>query len=176
LGARPFGGSAPTVSSSLTTSVRYRAAITTVVETCSVLGANCLHGGSLFHLAGRARGRRVRPGNRWMRWRGTATLIWSSSTRRFLSVPPEVGRTASPPAADSPQVRAVECGTSVRIVGGRLLGPERHSRYLVGEHRSDVSVPVTDARPLHPCRPSAGVRHRARGCAGTLQLGELSGR
>jgi hypothetical protein len=46
---------------------------------------------------------------------------------------------------------------------GRLLGPEGHWRYLVGEHRSTVAVPVTNAHLLHPCRPNRDVRHRARG-------------
>ncbi len=77
-------------------------------------------------------------------------------------------KSAVPPVRPRPTVP--RCGplSAARpfgIVGGRLLGPETHSRYRVGEHRSDVSVPVTDARPLLPCRPSAGVRHRARGCA-----------
>ncbi len=175
MGARPSGDSTRPMSSSFTTNVRYRAAIATVVETCSVLNADCLLGGSLLHLAGRARGRRVRPGNRWMRWRGTATLIWSSSTRRFLSVPLEVAVPPSRPQPAVPRCGPLECGTSVRIVGGRLLGPEGHSRYLVGEHRSDVSFPVTDARPWHSCRPDRGVRHRARGCAGTLEVGGFSG-
>jgi len=84
-------------------------------------------------------------------------------------------RFAIPARPTVPKVRAVECGTSIQIVGGRLLGPERHSRYLVGEERSNLFVPVTDARPLHPCRPSRGVRHRVRGCAGTLEVGGFSG-
>ncbi len=88
---------------------------------------------------------------------------------------PRSRRTATLRTADGPKVRAVECGTSVQIVGGRLLAPEGHSRSLVGEHRSNVFVPVTGARPSYPCRPSRGVRHRARGCAGTLQVGGFSG-
>jgi len=46
---------------------------------------------------------------------------------------PRRRRTAIPPTADGPTVRAVECATSVQIVGGRLPGPERHSRYLLGQ-------------------------------------------
>jgi len=114
---------------------------------------------------GTARGRRVRPGNRRRRSRETATLTWSSSGRRFLSAPPEV---AVLPTADGPKVRAGECGTSVPTVGGRMLR-------LESGHRSNLSVLVMDARPLHPCRPGRGVRHRARGCAGTLQVGGCSG-
>ncbi len=72
-----------------------------------------------------------------MRWRGTATLISSSFTRRFLPAP-RSRRTATVRTADGPKVRTVECGTSVQIVGGRLLAPEGHSRSLVGEHRSNV--------------------------------------
>ena len=48
--------------------MRYRAAIVTVVETCSVLGAHCWYGGSLPHQEEHARGRRVRPVNRWRKW------------------------------------------------------------------------------------------------------------
>jgi len=174
LGAGPSGDSTRPTSSSFTTNVRYRAAIATVVETCSVLNANCLLGGSLLHLAGRARGRRVRPGNRWMRWRGTATLIFELHPSFPLSSP-RSRRTAITTTTGGPRCEPLECGTSVRIVGGRLLGPEAHSRYLVGEHRSDVSFPVTDARPWYSCRPDRGVRHRARGCAGTLEVGGFLG-
>jgi len=79
--------------------------------------------------------------------------------------PPEV---AVLPTADGPKVRAGQCGTSVPTVGGRLL------RLEIG-HRSNLSVLVMDARPLHPYRPDRGVRHRARGCARTLQVGGFSG-
>ncbi len=79
-------------------------------------------------------------------------LIWSSPTRRFLSAPPEVAVPATPPTAHGPRptVRAVEYGTSVQVVASRGLAPEGHSRYLLGGHRSNVSVPATDARPWHP--------------------------
>jgi len=87
----------------------------------------------------------------------------------------EVAVPPSRPQPAVPRCGPLECGTSVRIVGGRLLGPEAHSRYLVGEHRSDVSFPVTDARPWYSCRPDRGVRHRARGCAGTLEVGGFLG-
>ncbi len=92
-------------------------------------------------------------------------MTWPSSGRRFLSAPPEV---AVLPTADGPKVRADERGTSVPTVGGRPLR-------LESGHRSNLSVLVMDARPLHPCRPSRGVRHRARGYAGTLQVGGFSG-
>ncbi len=69
----------------------------------------------------------------------TATLIWPSPTRRFLSPFPEVAVPRPGPAHyDDPQARAVECGTPVQMVGGRRLGPDRHSRYLArraAEHR-----------------------------------------
>jgi len=55
--------------------------------------------------------------------------------------PPRSRRTATPPTADGPTLRADEYGTSVQIMVGRLLGPERHSRYLVGKHRNNLSVP-----------------------------------
>jgi len=67
----------------------------------------------------------VRPGNRRRRVHETATLTWPSSARRFLSAPPEV---AVLPTADGPKVRAGECGTSVPIVGGRLLRLESGHR------------------------------------------------
>ncbi len=76
----------------------------------------------------------------------TATVTWPRSTRHFLSAPPEVALPPSPPTATGPTVRAVECGTSVQIVGGRLLGPEGTRGTSPGEQRSNVSVPVTDAR------------------------------
>jgi len=92
----------------------------------------------------------------------------------FPTGSPRSRRTAVPPATDNPQVRAVECAPSVQIVGDRLLGPEGHSRYPLGQHRSNFSVPVTGGRPWHPCRPARGVRHRARGCAGTPGVGAKS--
>jgi len=72
--------------------------------------------------------------------RGTAMLIWSSPTPPFPLALPRSRRSTTPPTADGPTVRAVEYGTSVQIVGSRGLGPERHSRYLLGEHRSNLSV------------------------------------
>jgi len=55
--------------------------------------------------------------------------------------------TVIPSVADGPTVRPVECGTD----------------------STSLSVPVTDARPVHPCRPSRGVRHRARGVRGNAE-------
>jgi len=51
--------------------------------------------------------------------RGTATLIWSSSIRRFLSVPAEgaVRPYRHPAHGRRPKVRAAECGTSVQKMG-----------------------------------------------------------
>jgi hypothetical protein len=53
--------------------------------------------------------------------------------------------------------------------GRSAAGLVRHSRYLLGAQRNTLSVPVTDARPVHQCRPSRGVRHRARGVRGNAE-------
>ena len=87
------------------------------------------------------RGRHVRPGNRRRRVHETATLIWPSSGRRFLSAPPEV---AVLPTADGPKVRAGECGTSVPTVGGRLL---RLESGIGATCSSQLWMPVRCIRP-----------------------------
>ncbi len=52
---------------------------------------------------------------------------------------------------------------------GRLLGPEGHLRYLVGEHRSTVAVPVTNGPPVASVQAKPGCKtpcKRVRGNAG----------
>jgi len=85
-------------------------------------------------------------------------------TRRFLSAPPKS------PCRSRPTV--LGCGLLSEACPFKLWAAgcwagERASAQLVG--------PVMDARPWHPRRPSRDVRHRARGCAGTLQVGGFSG-
>jgi len=66
---------------------------------------------------------------------------------------PRRRRTATPPTADGPKVRTVECGTSLQIVVGRLLGPERHSPGLgdrfTASHLRDCSL-VPHIGVTHP--------------------------
>jgi len=85
-------------------------------------------------------------------------------------------RTTSKPS-ELPRSRVRQALRHVRSESGRTAaGAGRGTRGASpGEHRSNSSVPVTNARTVHPRRSNRGVRHRARGCAGTLQVGGFSG-
>ncbi len=78
-----------------------------------------------------------------MRWRETATLIWSSSTRRLLTVPPGSRRTAIPSTTEGPEVRAAECGTPVQVVGGQGL--------VIGDTPFLEMKPLGMVRTVVPC-------------------------
>ncbi len=92
-----------------------------------------------------------------MRWRDRNVDLVEPHPPFPLALP-RSRPTATPPTADDPTVRAVEFRMSVQIVGGRLPGRERHLRYLLGEHRRTLSVPVTDTRPFASAQAKPGCK------------------
>jgi len=109
------------------------------------------------------RGRRVRTGNRWRRWLGTATFIWSSSTHRFPYRLPPKSPYRHPAHGRGPRCGPLSAGRSVQIVGSRCW--DRRGT------RGTSSASIGATCPSRSLTPARGIRAGQTGVQDTVQEG-----